>query len=222
MTIRYIAIAGALATFSTTASHAVTTVVTGGSGQRSAQIADFGPIGQSFTAIDSELVSFGFQIQTLNAGSIVAPITLTLRSGSGLSGAVLGTRVLTPVGVPAGRVPTWIDFDLTDTMLDIGQSYTALLSSTSARFGMVFGPDINIFTGQPLGSDAYAGGEVISLVALAAPCAAGGICDANFRFSGVTAAAIPEPASWALLIAGFGIIGGTLRRHRGSIAAVRS
>lgn len=217
---RLVAIAVAFAALGVTASQAATTVVTGGTGLRSAQIAAFGPIGQSFTAIDSELTSFGFQIQTLNPGSAVGPITLTLRAGSGLGGAVLATRALTPVGVPAGRVPTWIDFDFTGTMLDIGQSYTALLSTTSSRFAMVFGPDINIFTGQPLGGDAYAGGEAISNRALAAPCTAGGICDANFRFSGVTAAAVPEPASWAMLIAGFGLVGGTLRRRRDSIAAV--
>ncbi|QMW24641.1 PEPxxWA-CTERM sorting domain-containing protein [Sandaracinobacteroides saxicola] len=29
-----------------------------------------------------------------------------------------------------------------------------------------------------------------------------------------TASAIPEPASWALMIAGFGLVGGTLRRRR--------
>jgi PEP-CTERM motif len=44
--------------------------------------------------------------------------------------------------------------------------------------------------------------------------------DANFK--GVSfapiAAAVPEPASWALLIAGFGLTGGLLRRRRGQSA----
>ena len=39
-------------------------------------------------------------------------------------------------------------------------------------------------------------------------------------FDGSVAAGVPEPASWALLIAGFGMVGGTLRsRRRTSIAA---
>lgn len=35
-----------------------------------------------------------------------------------------------------------------------------------------------------------------------------------FRFIDPTAAAIPEPASWTLMIAGFGVAGGALRRRR--------
>lgn len=33
-------------------------------------------------------------------------------------------------------------------------------------------------------------------------------------FEGVWITAVPEPASWAMLIAGFGLVGGTLRRRR--------
>ncbi|TFU03888.1 PEP-CTERM sorting domain-containing protein [Polymorphobacter arshaanensis] len=39
-------------------------------------------------------------------------------------------------------------------------------------------------------------------------------------FDGRTSGAVPEPASWALMIAGFGMVGGTLRsRRRASVAA---
>ena len=31
-------------------------------------------------------------------------------------------------------------------------------------------------------------------------------------------AAVPEPASWAMLVAGFGVMGGTLRRRRAAVA----
>lgn len=34
-----------------------------------------------------------------------------------------------------------------------------------------------------------------------------------------TSGAVPEPASWAMMIAGFGLTGGTLRRHRTSLSA---
>ena len=35
---------------------------------------------------------------------------------------------------------------------------------------------------------------------------------------GGTAGAVPEPASWAMLIAGFGLVGASMRRRRGAIA----
>ena len=36
---------------------------------------------------------------------------------------------------------------------------------------------------------------------------------------GLAATAVPEPASWALLIGGFGVVGGALRRRRDTVAA---
>ncbi len=38
----------------------------------------------------------------------------------------------------------------------------------------------------------------------------------NYRLTvtDVTAGAVPEPATWAMLIAGFGVIGGAMRRRR--------
>ncbi len=41
----------------------------------------------------------------------------------------------------------------------------------------------------------------------------------NFTFEGtVTAPGIPEPASWAMLIVGFGLVGGIVRRNRSVLA----
>ena len=37
----------------------------------------------------------------------------------------------------------------------------------------------------------------------------------------VEVAGVPEPATWATMIAGFGLIGGGLRRHRRSTAFTR-
>ncbi len=37
--------------------------------------------------------------------------------------------------------------------------------------------------------------------------------------TGLTAGAVPEPASWAMLITGFGLIGTTMRRRTARLAA---
>ncbi|MBB6228664.1 hypothetical protein FHS79_002854 [Polymorphobacter multimanifer] len=40
--------------------------------------------------------------------------------------------------------------------------------------------------------------------------------------TGITAGAVPEPASWAMLIGGFGLVGAAMRRRRPTMVAVRS
>ncbi|NJC35214.1 hypothetical protein GGR88_002728 [Sphingomonas jejuensis] len=41
----------------------------------------------------------------------------------------------------------------------------------------------------------------------------------NIRLSDVAAAAVPEPATWAMMIGGFGLVGGAMRRRRTLVAA---
>lgn len=201
------------------AAQAATTVeVAQGSGQRSLGLSFSGPAGQVFTAAGNALQSFGFQVQTLNAGAANAPLTLTLFDGAGSAGSVIASLSSTFTGIPATRTPTWVDFDLTGTALTTGATYTALLSSTSNRYGLVFGPDINLSTGRPVpgGVDAYADGYAIARSGLTGICAGdASICDANFRFTYDTVAgAVPEPATWAMMMGGIGAAGGALRRRR--------
>ena len=193
------------------------------SGTRGATISSFDPIGQSFTAVDSDLTAFGFQFQSLNPGSANNPITFTLREGEGLTGAVLATRVFTLPATINSRVPVFFDIDITGTRVTIGQRFTALLTTEGSRNAITFGPDLNLSTGAPLTGDAYAGGR---LVFAADPdangfCTRNSICDANFRVMGTRlASAVPEPGTWATMIGGFGLVGAALRRRRPSRPAL--
>lgn len=193
--------------------------VVSGSGQRALQVAYFGPLGQSFTATDTDLTSFGFEFETFNPDQANTALVFTLRDGAGLTGTVIATRTATLPAIPATRTGTWYDFDLTGITLVAGQRYTATVATTSSLLGFVYGPDIDIFTGVALGGDAYAGGALVTMRDLGDRVCATGICDANFRLSATTpAAAVPESATWTLLIGGFGLVGATLRRRAPRVA----
>ena len=42
----------------------------------------------------------------------------------------------------------------------------------------------------------------------------------SFEFDNIAAGAVPEPATWAMLIVGFGFVGASLRRRHASVATV--
>ncbi|NIJ08952.1 hypothetical protein FHS31_002582 [Sphingomonas vulcanisoli] len=214
--LRHFLAAAVLAAVATPALQAATTTVMSGSGIRALQIAYYSPVGQSFISAGTELTSFGFDFQTFNQGQANTPVTLTLRSGDGLTGAIVASRTMTLPTIPYDRDNHWYDFDFTGTALTAGATYTALLSTSSSLLGIVYGPDVNIYTGAVLGGDAYTGGEIVTSQTLSSPCAAGNnICDTNFRFTTTgDAAAVPEPASWAMMVGGFALLGATLRRRR--------
>lgn len=190
--------------------------VTSGTGKRAAQILAFGPVGQSFTAFTDTLTSVGFQFNTLNPGSANAPITFNLYAGETLSGTSLYTTSFTLPAAWTDRTPRWFDIGLPDVAITDGSVYSLVLSTTSARTGIVLGPDYNIYTGQPLGPDGYAGGRAFARTTLYPNCTgANNNCDLHFRVTGETlAAVVPEPSAWALLILGFGVVGSALRAGR--------
>ena len=182
-----------------------------------------GPIGQSFTSIDSTLTSVGFQFQLFNTPQATTPFTLQLLNGSGLSGAQIFTTQFTlPTTIPTSGL-NWYDVSLPNLAVTIGSAYTFVLSNSSLRYGVVLGPDINIQTGQVLGGDAYTGGQAFGVQSYPnCPNTPASQCDLNFRVSGTTATgAVPEPATWAMIIGGFGMMGGAIRRRarRAQLAA---
>ncbi|MEP6785399.1 MAG: PEPxxWA-CTERM sorting domain-containing protein [Sphingomonadales bacterium] len=211
--------AGTVAFSSIAANAATLQVVSGPLGTRAVTINAFQPLGQSFTAIDSSLNSFGFLFESLNPTSANAPITFSLLAGAGLGGSALYTTTFTLPTSINGRTPTWYDFGIAANVV-VGQQYTAVLTTTSNRNAVSLGPDYNVSTGQFGGGDAYSGGQAyFSNSAIYANCqGTANNCDLNFRVTGTTAAAVPEPASWAMMITGFGAVGFGLRRRRATTA----
>lgn len=203
----------ALALVTVPASAATLEVVSGPTGQRAVTLPYVGLAGQSFTAFDTDLGSVGFQWEALNPTHVNAPITLSLLAGETLDGTALFTTSFTLPDAVADRTPTWFDVDVSGWQVVTGESYTLVLSTDSYRNGVVLGPEINIYTGEVLGTDAYAGGTALFRNApYSGFCETSGLCDLNFRITATTPqAAVPEPQSWALLTLGFGLLGGTLR-----------
>lgn len=132
-----------------------------------------------------------------NDGLLLATVTFS----SGTSGTLLNGFRFLSVG---------------STELSAGQNYFigALFSTGNDR---VFFPPATGFAANPdvgFGGATFAAGGV-----LANPTSAfggDGFVGPNFSFS---LAAVPEPTTWAMMILGFGVIGGAMRRRK---AAVRT
>ncbi len=190
-------------------------VVSGPTGQRAVTFPTFGPLGQSFTAFDSLISSIGFQFNALNPGAANSAFSLSLLSGTTLTGPALFTTSFTlPLSIN-DRTATWFDVAVPDWAVTTGQAYSLVLSNSSNRNGIILGPEINIFTGQVLGGDAYTGGTALfTSQPYQGFCQTSGLCDLNFRITAATPAAVPEPASWAMLIGGFALAGAAMRRRQ--------
>lgn len=216
-------LAVAIPTLAPGTASAATVQVVSGSGQRAFGLGSFGnSVGQSFTTVDTALNSIGFQFEGLNPTSTGAAYTLSLFAGETLTGTSLVSRTFTLPTAINSRTPAWYDIDVGATAVTVGQRYTAVLTSSDTRNGIVLGPDININTGAEITGDAYAGGRALFATSVYPNCTntAASNCDLNFRVTGTTAAAaVPEPASWAMMLGGFAMLGGALRRRRAASLA---
>ena len=224
MLLNRIVLTAALACAVSSATAATLQVISGPTGQRSVTLDAFGPVGQSFTAFDRVISSVGFQFNALNPSLVNAPISLRLLSGSTLSGAALFSTTFTLPSSINSTTATWFDIAVPSWTVTTGQSYTLVLANTSSSFrnAVVLGPEINIFTGQVLGTDAYAGGTALfTTQPYQNFCVTSGICDLNFRITATTPA-VPESSTWAMLVSGFGIVGATVRvtRRKRKVIAV--
>jgi hypothetical protein len=152
---------------------------------------------QSFTA--------GYD-NTVGAGVFLSPrygstanVTLKILSGLPSSGAqVIAT------GTARGTAGNWVDVSWTQAALVVGQKYW--LSATAD----------NVLVVAATASNAYARGNAYYS---ASPYSS---YDIAFRtYANDAVAAVPEAGTWGMMIAGFGVMGFSLRRRSKVSTAVR-
>jgi len=166
------------------------------------------PAGQSFTAgLSGQLTAFQFAAGSNGTGA--SDFTFAIYSGEGTGGTVLGsaTQSLACVAISSGCSVT---FDTSAMGINVvaGQKYSLAVSAIS-------GPGLTLpFLGTT--TDSYAGGHSF----FGAGYGDTPTWDLDFTdfIDPGRSGAVPEPASWALMLSGFGLVGGALRARRRSVA----
>ncbi len=152
-------------------------------------------VGQSFTAGLPGIDFATFSIATL----VPSTFRVDVRAGAGFSGALLGSSSLV-------NLDNWnfsvVEFDFADQIpLTVGSKYT--LSVVRVGGGTFF---IRQSTANP-----YAGGNLFASIGSGSPLAN---FDLVFAEGVKVAPAVPEPAAWAMMVGGFGFVGGAMRRRQ--------
>jgi hypothetical protein len=133
-----------------------------------------------------------------SGGTLLGSATVT--AGSATDGIWRFTGV-SPIALSAGQY----FIGGRDTSAD-GDRYVTSVSNLTLAAGLTF-----------LGSAVSPNGSGFAFPANINSITTGGRFGPNFQFK--AAGAIPEPASWAMLISGFGLVGAVARRRRLAIAA---
>lgn len=195
--LRLVAMAAALA-----ATHAESATIQ--QDQRSGifQVQFYSPIGQSFTAVEPGLLSIGFAIGAINAHFPRVEIGVRLRDGDGMGGTVIAERVALPD--PIVGLTQYFDWNFAGVSLVAGHVYTAELFSGNPYWGVdaAFADATDPYAGGRAHSQGHTGLDF-----------AGNRHEADLRFR-VIGSAVPEPQSFALLLAGLGAGGLWVRRRQ--------
>ncbi len=187
-------------------------------------------VGESFVAAgDGILHSFGIKLGSGTSGNFA----FELASWNGSTATSLALYRSVPVAYTG---PGIYDFKKLDIALSVGASYIGFLTAsginnpvqsvevaqTSAdtyAFGGLFALDTagrSPLTG-PRAGDAWtpAGGDAVFTAVF-------GATAGDLETPGLHIGVVPEPLTWAMLIAGFGLTGAAMRRRRASFSVARA
>jgi len=135
--------------------------------------------------------------------------TLTTASGSSVNvlngGANSGVYWNVGSSATLGTTTTFAGNILADQSITLNNSATILCGRAIALNAAVT-MDTNIISGNCAGGGNYTSGRT-------------DYGSQGFSGSGAVSGAVPEPATWALLIGGFGLTGANLRRRKASLVA---
>jgi hypothetical protein len=166
-------------------------------------------IAQSVTAVDTN-VQFGFYV----FGSAPSTALMSLYAGNGIfANPLKQVTINTPQA--SGLASVLVMADFRDIDLVVGQQYTFRLSLPSEGL-----PPLGTFSiasasyAGPI--NPYAGGRFwFSGASYDQSLPAFADRDLAFSMQGMTTA-VPEPGTWVMLVCGFGMVGGIMRRTGGA------
>lgn len=144
---------------------------------------------------------------------VCAPAQATSFTGSGSSQITDGTGAFYDSAIPAGLFTDTIDFTVsTAGVAEIGVIYLSLLDGIQNLTADFNGTVIN-FTS--VGGTLYAGGINAAVQPGPQVLTISGISNGNGSYSGnVSFSAVPEAATWLMMIAGVGLTGFAMRRRK--------
>ena len=208
ITTRLLPLAALVATFATPAVVVtLSTPLLAGNGQAGIMF-DLVAGGQALTVTGGAL--------SLDAGS--HSVEVYTRSGTvvGNLGPAGWTLISTINGVAGGGEGTQTFFDFADFAMAAG-------STTGIYFNALAGTPVNYTNGVAVGGVVASDANLSIRSGFGRGSAFGGDFSPRNFYGSITytvgAGAIPEPASWALLLAGFGLTGAVARRRRTAVSA---
>lgn len=166
-------------------------------------------IGQTFVPTQSYLTSLGFRFGS-STRTTTGTVTLSLYAGAIGANATLPATALFSQQYSLSNltfrgVGDYTDLFTGELAVTANNPYTVVLSGSS-NVTLAFG------NGEGYGSGYLLQTKLNDATCRSTPTA----CDASFRFTTAApaASAVPEPESWAALLGGFVLVGGTMRYRR--------